>query len=374
MTNLLTKAFQSRLGGQSDEVVSDGQNRPVCLDALPGSHKHFPEAEVLLDVLVKDLDQKALRINLHHLRLGHLNVVGDKETIMVSCAGNKKFDRSNLRQPDHTGSDSEMLFFENPDSFVKHPSLGQERHGDFDAIQEHVAVLFQSSYEDSARLLNRIENGGAGIPCVHNNSQSSGEKEKSFLENFQSQSDFAFERTRSASFFGTVSSEGKDQTQGTRFQKASHRTQSFCQALGGMVKSKPLDLFSISWSQGVVENQKRVFGILDLRLTKCRDQLRKLQNNLRRFLNEVMQTVGIAGCEVSGDFPDRSELDQIQESRQINQKVNALRFAQNLQERFQIGRNYFRAMFAHGLRVLRLRGLVSIGDFDRKPFYLKGLS
>jgi hypothetical protein len=38
----------------------------------------------------------------------------------------------------------------------------------------------------------------------------------------------------------------------------------------------------------------------------------------------------------------------------------------------ETGRNLFRALFAHGLRVLR--GLVSIGDFDRKPFYLKWLS
>jgi hypothetical protein len=52
--------------------------------------------------------------------------------------------------------------------------------------------------------------------------------------------------------------------------------------------------------------------------------------------------------------------------------MGLLRLGQNLQEMFQTGRNYFRAMFAHGLRVLR--GLVSIGDFDRKPFYLKCLS
>ena len=32
MTNLLTETFQSRFGGQSDEVVSDGQNRPVCFE------------------------------------------------------------------------------------------------------------------------------------------------------------------------------------------------------------------------------------------------------------------------------------------------------------------------------------------------------
>jgi hypothetical protein len=49
--------------------------------------------------------------------------------------------------------------------------------------------------------------------------------------------------------------------------------------------------------------------------------------------------------------------------------MGLLRLGQHLQEMFQTGRNYFRAMFAHGLRVLR--GLVSIGDFDRKPFYLK---
>ena len=371
MTNLLAETFQSRFGGQGDEVVRDRQNRPVCLDALPGSHKHFPEAEVLLDVLVKNLDQKALRINLHHLGFAHLNIVGDKETIMISCVGNKKFDRPHLRQPDHAGSNSEKLLFGNPDAFVNHPSLGQKRHGDFDAIQENVTILFQGRDEDSTRFLNGVENRGAGIPGIHNNGQSSGKKEKSFPENLQSQSDFAFESARQTGFLGPVSPKGEDQAQGARFQKASYGTQSFCQTLGGMVKSEPLDLFSISWCQGVVENQERVFGILDLHLTNCRDQFLKLQDKPRRFLNEVMKAIGIAGCEVSGDFPDRPELDQIQEACQIDPKVTALRFAQNLQERFQIGRNYFRAMLAHGLRVLRLRGLVSIGDFDRKPFYLK---
>ena len=374
MTYFLAKTFQSRFGGQSDEIVSDRQNRPVCLDAVPGSHKHLAEAEVLLDVLVKDFDRKALRVKFHHLGLGHFQIVGDKETIIAGCARNKKSDVPDPGKPDEQRGDLEILLFGNPDAFVNPPSLGQKRHGRFDAVEENVTILFQSAYEDSARFLNGIENRRTGIPGVHHHDKSSRKQQKSFSQNLERQSDFAFESARSAGFLGPVSPKSKDQAQGTRFQKTSYGAQSFHQPLGSMMKPNALDMFSISWRHGVVEDQKRILRILDSCLTKCRDYFLKLQDDSRRFLNEVMKAVGISRGKMSRNFPDRPKFDQIQEAGQINQKVNALRLAQNLQERFQIGRNYFRAIFAHGLRVLRLRGLVSIGDFDRKPFYLKGLS
>ena len=112
MTNLSPKTFQSRLGGQSDEVVGDRKNRPVCLDALPGSHKHFAETQMLFDVLVKGLDGKALSVNLDHLGSGHFQIVGDKETISIAHAGDEKLDLSDAGQPNDMRSDSEMLSLE----------------------------------------------------------------------------------------------------------------------------------------------------------------------------------------------------------------------------------------------------------------------
>ena len=72
MANLLTKTFHPRFREQGDEVVGDRENRPVCLDAIPRTHKHLPEAQVLFDVLVKGLDGEALRINPCHLGFGHV--------------------------------------------------------------------------------------------------------------------------------------------------------------------------------------------------------------------------------------------------------------------------------------------------------------
>lgn len=372
MTDLLTETFQSRLRGQSDEVVGDRKNRPVCLDTVPGSHKHLAETQMLFDVLVKGLDGKALGINLDHLGSGHLQVVGDKKAIRAAHAGNKKFDLPDPGQPDDSGSDFEILFSGNPDSRVNHPSLGQKRHGYFDPVQENVSILLQSGYKDSTRLLNRIEDRSTAIPSIHDNRQSPGEQKECVPKNFQSKSHFAFESSGNADFFGFVSSKGKDQTHRACFQNGRHSTQAFGQSLSGVVKSEALNIFSFSWSQGIVENQKNILTILENHLTAFRNRLSKLCCDSRGVFYKVVKPVGIAVCEVIGDFLDRTEFDQRNQAGQVSQKIQSLRLGQNHQEMLQAGRNCFRAMFAHGLRVLR--GLVSIGDFDRKPFYLKWLS
>lgn len=372
MANLLMETFQSRFGGQCDEVVGDRKNRPVCLDAIPGSHKRFSEAQMLFDVLVKGLDGKALGVNLDHFGFGHLQVVGDKETIRAAHARNKKFDLPDPGQPDELGSDSEILFSGNSDSGVNHPSLGQKRHGYFDPVQEDISILLQSGYKNSTRLLNRIKDRSTTIPGVHDNRQSAREQKEGFLENFQCKSHLAFESSRSADFSGFVSSKSKDQTQGSCFQNGCHRTQAFGQSLSGVVKSQALDIFSFSGSQRIVENQKNILAILENHLAAFGNRLSEFCCNPRRIFYKVVKTVGIAIAEVVGDFLNRAEFDQRNQAGQVSQKMRSLRLGQNLQEMFQVGRNYFRAMFAHGLRVLR--GLASIGDFDRKPFYLKCLS
>lgn len=368
MTNLLTKTFQARLGRQYDEVVGDRKNRPVCLDAVPGSHKHFAETQMLFDVFVKSLDGKALGVNLDHLGFGHLQIVGDKETI-AARAGNKKFDLPDSGQPDDLRSDLEILFPGTPDSGVNHPSLGQKRHGYFDPIQKDISILLQSGYENSARLLNRIENGSATIPSVHDNRKSPRKQEECFPKNFQRKSHLAFEGSWRADFSGFVSSKSKDQTQGAGFQNRGHDTQTLGQSLAGMMKPEALDIFSFSWSQSIVENQKSIRVILENHLAALGNCLSEFCRDPRSIFYKVVKPIGIGAAEVIGNFPDRAEFDQGDQTGQVNQKMGLLRLGQNLQETLQTGRNYFRAMFAHGLRVLR--GLVSIGDFDRKPFYLK---
>lgn len=372
MTNLLAKTFHSRFRGQSNEVVSDRKNRPVCLDAVPGSHKHLAETQMLFDVLVKNLDRKALGINLDHLGSGHLPVVGDKKTIRTALAGNKKFDLSDAGQPNELRSDPEILFSGNSDPSVGHPSLGQKKHGYFDPVQENVSILFESGYENSACILNRIEDRSTAVPGVHGHGQSAWEQKKCFAENFQSKSYFAFESPRGADFPGFVSAKGKDQIQRSSFQNGGDGTQAFGQSLRGMVKSQALDVFAFSGSQSIVENQKHIFGIFENDAAVLGNRLGESCCQPGCIFYKVVKTVGIAIAEVIGDFLNRAKFDQRDQSGQIGQKVWPLRLGQNLQEKIQLGRNCFRAMFAHGLRVLR--GLVSIGDFDRKPFYLKWLS
>ena len=79
MTNLLTKTLETLRNRQGNQVVGDHDNRPVCLDALPGTHKHVAEGQVLLDILVKDFDSETLVVKLDHLRFRHLKVVGNQK-------------------------------------------------------------------------------------------------------------------------------------------------------------------------------------------------------------------------------------------------------------------------------------------------------
>ena len=71
MTNLLTEAFEAFWSRQGDQVVSDHDKGPVCLDALPRTHKHVAEGQMLFDVLVKDLDSKTLTVKTDHFRFVH---------------------------------------------------------------------------------------------------------------------------------------------------------------------------------------------------------------------------------------------------------------------------------------------------------------
>jgi len=372
MTNLLSETFQSRLRGQGDEVVSDRQNRPVCLDACPGAHKHFPKAQMLFDVLVKGFDRKTLGVNPRHFGFRHVELVGDKETMLASETGDKKFDSPHLRKPDDLGSDPVLFFLGDSHPFVTHPPLGQKMDGDFHSVEENVTVLFQGRDKSPTRLLDRIENRSAGIPGVHDDRKPSWEKAKGLFQDLQSQIDFAFESLRRANFFGPIAAKGEDKPQGSGFDQSCDRTQTLLKSFGRMMQPQAFDMFAFSWSQRVVENQKAILPSLDYRLTEALKFLLKLGDDLRDIFQKMMKAVGIASAKVSGDFPNRAELHKPDQTCEIHQKMPASGLRQNLQELAEIGRNLFWASFAHGFRALL--ALVGIGDFGRKPFCLKGLS
>ncbi len=136
-----------------------------------------------------------------------------------------------------------------------------------------------------------------------------------------------------------------------------------------MMQPQTLDVFAFSGGQRIVQNQKGFLEILGLDLTKSLKLAPNLCKNLGGILEKMMQTVGIASSKVGGDFSNGSKLHKPDQTCEVNQEISPLGSRQNLQERSQIGRNLFRAFFAHGFRVLL--ALAGIGDFGRKPFYLR---
>ncbi len=372
MTTLLAKTFHPRFRGQGNEVVGNCQNRPVCLDAPPGSHKHFPEAQVLLDVLVEDLDGEALKIDSHHLGFGHIEFVGDKKARFPTLPVDEQFHPSNLRQPDDLRGYPEPFLFGNSNHSVRKPPLGQKTDSDLDLVPIDVTVLFQSRQKDPACFLNGIENRGTGIPRVHDDRETSRKQKESFVENLQGKGHFAFEVPRFRSFLGGVSPQSKDEIPCPGFDQSRHCTKAFDEAMRGMMETESLDMSSISGYQRIVENQKSILSTLHHDLTECLYFFLKLGNKAWGVLQKVMKAIGIALAEMGRYFPDRTELHKPDQSDQVGQKIFSLRPVENSQEFGKIRRYFLGCFCAHGFRALL--GLVSIGDFGRKPFYLKYLS
>ncbi len=91
MTNLLTKPFEIFWGRQGDQVVGDQDKSPVCLDALPGTHEHVAEGQVLFDVLVEEFDSKTLAVKPNHLGFAHRKIDGNqKPGFLRPALGNKE--------------------------------------------------------------------------------------------------------------------------------------------------------------------------------------------------------------------------------------------------------------------------------------------
>jgi len=367
MTNHGAKASALRAIPQGNRIVCDHQKDPVCLDAIPGAHKHFGKAEMLFDVLVEEFDREAIGVETHHFGFGHVEIVGNKKPAFSSFElGDKDQHQPDSREKDFFLGDLKPLLFGDANGFVFPRSLCQVTRRNLFAVRKEETISFDRTKKSPACLLNRVEDRGAGIPDIHDHGQSTREEMETFFENCSGQFDFAFEGIRSTAFLGAVAANGPSQTLLTGFENRCYGTQATNRSMDAVMDSNSLDMLAVSGTRRIVENQARFFGIDSLCQVLLVFFLQTL-GSLCRMLNEMMKALGVL-AQLRGNFPDRSEFDQRNQSEQINQKVLSLRLRQNLQEMSKIGRNLFRELFSHGFRVLRLRGLVSIGDFGRKPF------
>jgi hypothetical protein len=365
MTNYGTKASGLRAIPEGNRIVCDGQKDPVCLDAIPGAHKHFGETEMLFDVLVKKLDCEAIGVNPHHFGLGHVEIVGDEKPALSSSEfGDKNHHRSYAGEKDLFLGDLKAFLFCDANGFVFPRSLCQVTRRNLFVVHKEKSIPLDRTKKDPAGFLNGIENGSARIPDIHHYRQTFWKEIETSFEDFSGQLDFAFEGSDGTTFLGLVTPNGPGQTLGTRLENGCHGTQAANGTMDTVMDTDSFDMLAISRATRIVENHDRFwvarhFGQLFLVF---------FFQTLGRFggmLNEMMKPLGIL-FQLRGNFPDRTEFDQKNQSKKIDQKVLSLRLGQNFQEMPKIGRNLFRELFSHGFRALR--GLVSIGDFGRKPF------
>lgn len=371
MTNHLTKTPGFVSIPQGNRVVSDRKEGPVCLDAVPRSHKHFPESEMLLDVLMEGFDPDALKIKQNHLRFGHFEIVGNKKPGAVLGFGDKKQDSADLGQMDQELGDPKPFLFGSADGFVLSRPLGQAAHRCFSSPDFHDSVSLDGSKECPACLNNRVENRSASIPGIHQDGQRNAEFPNGLGKNLDSDLDFAFEGSFGTTAFGPVTPYRPDKTPGTYFDNACDSTQAPDKTVGSVMNSEAFDFLALSGARGIVDNQQRlriVRRLCDLLLI---GGLKPLDLFGRGF-QKLMQTIRVVISKDGRNLPDRSEFDKPNHPCQIDREVFSLGLAQGAQATSQIRRNFFREIFSHGFRVLL--ALVGIGDFDRKPFYLKCLS
>lgn len=129
MTNLLTETFEMlgsrhseavllRKQGEGDQVAGDHDKSPACqevssplgLDALPGTHKHVAEGQVLLDILVKDFDSESLAVQSDPLGFAHVEIVGDQEARFLGPSfGDKQKHRSDLGQNEKPAGNDNLI-------------------------------------------------------------------------------------------------------------------------------------------------------------------------------------------------------------------------------------------------------------------------
>lgn len=373
MTDFLAKSLEASSGRQGDQVVGDHGKRPVCLNALPGAHKHLPEGEVLFDLLVKGLDPEPLLVQSNDPGLGHGQVVGDQESGLGSRAfGNKKRHHSDFWQKNDQLGHLEPLFLGGADGLVSSRSLGQVTDDLLDAMDLHVTVPFDGCDVNPSRSRNQIENRGAGIPAVHEGNERSADLFAERSQNRLGQIDFALESTLGASCLGTIAPDVPTEPLAANPDNTGHGALPFDKAIARMMNSNTFDCGALSLDGGVVDDKQSLFEGARGRqpILAGRSDTGNISG---ASVEKPLKIVG-SGLEIaSGDFPRRVELDQANQSDEIAQEVFPLRFAQESQENREIGRNFFGRSFAYGFHV-DLLALVGIGDFGWKPFYLKHLT
>ena len=368
MTNHLAKTSGFVSIPQGDRVVSDPKNGPVCLDPVPGAHKHFSKAKMLFGVLMKGFDPDSLQINGHHLRFGHFQVVGDKESGPVLAFGNKKQHGSDLGQVDQKPGHAKPPLLRSSNGFVFSRSLCQAAERSFPSVHFDNTVSFGGGKKRPSGLNNKVENRGTSVPGIHQD----GKWGSNFLDgpgkDFDCNLNFALESTLGRSAFGTVSSYGPDKTLVSGFEDAGNRTKTFDETVGTVVNAEAFDFLSFPGRGRIVENKQRVvvlWHVADLTLVFLLETLDFLGGSLQ----ELVKAVGIVVSKFAGDFPNRTEFHQPNQADQINQKIDSLRFVYTPQESQKIRRNFLGCFLAHGFRALL--AFAGIGDFGRKPFYLR---
>ena len=373
MTNHLTKASGPVPIPQGDQVVRDPDKSPVCLDSVPGTHKDLAKSEVLLDVLVEGFDPDPLKVKSDHLRFGHFEVVGDKkpDTVFLG-SGNKQKHGSDLWQMDQEPGYAKESFLGSTDCFVFPQPLGQGTEGDLLSVDFHKTVSFYRSHKCPPGLNDEIENRSAGVPGVHQNCGLDGQGLDRLGKDLDCQLNFALEDSGSAGSLGAIPLDCPTETLGSDLENACDGAKSPDEAIGSVVNTKPLDLFPLSRTGSIVEDQYRVFhgtgaGYLSLIFVL------KFLDFLRRGRHELMKTIGVFLAVLRGDLPNRTEFHEPEQTDEINRKIRSLWLGNGSQEIRETRRN-FSGNFggSHGFRALL--GCDSKGDFGRKPFFLNQLS
>ena len=372
MANHLTKTPGSVPVPQGDQVIGDPDKGPVCLDSVPGTHKDLAKSEVLLDVLVESLDPDPLEVKCDHLCFGHREVVGDKEpdTVLLG-SGNKQKNSSDFWQLNLEFGHAKASLFGSTDRFVFSRSLGQVTKRNFLSVDLHKTVSLDRGQKRPFGLNNKIENRSAGIPGIHQDRRFDRQGSDGLGQDFDGQLDFALEGSRFASSLGTISPDCPKETLSSDLENARDSAKSPDEAVGPVVNTKPLDLLSFSRAGSIVEDQERVFsgtrcGYLALVFAL------KFSIFLRRGRHELMKAIGVLLTVLRGDLPNRAEFHKPDQADKVNQQIGSLRLADSSQEIRETRRNFSGNIGSHGFRALL--GLVSKGDFGRKPFYLKQLS
>lgn len=308
--NLLTKASWTISTGDPDEVVCDGHERPVCLDAVPRTHEHLAESEMLFDLLVEGFDPEALRVKTREIQLGHVQIVGDEEAKTVGLFGDEEPDVADFGQADDYGGNLKSFVLGEANAFERFQSLGQVTDVDFAFAHEHDTVFSDCDHISPTKPMDEVENLGTGIPAIHEDGERpTGEKRDGIHQNFDGQSDFAFEQFGGARFLGVISPDSPSPSLSLRFENGRNRAHSLDQAVARMMNANSFDGLALAGAGRVVEDQQRIVRS-DLSEGSLLNGFLQGFEFPGRTGKELMKAVDAALSVLVGDFPDRAKFDE----------------------------------------------------------------